>query len=177
MFDFFFNSLHATQIRSKITSLLQCRQANVDVPQNIVYQRPTITHLSNWLLGMMSRPHSPDAGSTSSSESDEAAAENLQLMISSYTKRRSKSTILLTGTTGSLGAYVLADILQNRNVDRIFALNRVSSQDILQRHIITFEERGLDGSLLKDSRLTLLTANRKDDLSQENRIEVSIAPS
>ncbi|PYH35667.1 polyketide synthase [Aspergillus neoniger CBS 115656] len=60
-----------------------------------------------------------------------------------------RSTILLTGSTGSLGNYLLYGLLRNPQVSKIYCLNR--SDDAAARQRRGFLERGLDTSLLEDS--------------------------
>lgn len=83
-------------------------------------------------------------------------------------------TILITGTTGGLGAHVLEHLLKSHLSTRVFALNRKhsSGDSASQRQSSAFASRGLDTGLLTSSRLRLLTANTLDELSQEVRDEV-----
>ena len=52
-------------------------------------------------------------------------------------------TVLLTGSTGSLGAYVLASLAKLPNVKKIICINRPSEQDAYERHKEACERRGL----------------------------------
>ncbi|EGO18727.1 putative polyketide synthase [Serpula lacrymans var. lacrymans S7.9] len=66
--------------------------------------------------------------------------------------------ILVTGTSGTLGAAVLDRLLRYPNVSQIYALNRrdVSARPQLQRHIAAFEARDFDASFLRAQNLTFL---------------------
>lgn len=72
---------------------------------------------------------------------------------------------LLTGTTGSLGAHILAKLLREQPAKHIYSLVRASTQDEAKSRVITtFEAKGIPP--LQDeeiSRVTFLPA----DLSQE----------
>lgn len=85
--------------------------------------------------------------------------------------------ILITGTTGGLGAQLLEYILKTHSpTPRIFALNRIGSDQTvtaLQRQESAFSSRGLDLNLLKHSKLTLLSANTLDQLPSEIKEELS----
>lgn len=65
--------------------------------------------------------------------------------------------VLLTGSTGNLGALILAMLLSNQAVARVYALNRPSSQaSTLERHIKRFEDKTLDTSALSSEKLVFL---------------------
>ena len=72
--------------------------------------------------------------------------------------------ILITGSTGGLGSYLLASLLSRKDVIRIYALNRRSKTITTeQRQRSSFEDRGLDISLLASQRLVYVDG----DTSQE----------
>ncbi|CCM00168.1 uncharacterized protein FIBRA_02196 [Fibroporia radiculosa] len=68
-----------------------------------------------------------------------------------------RKTVLITGTTGSLGVHMLAHLLQSGESEKLYALDRkrvgVSS---MSRQINAFTARALDCSLLITKRLVLL---------------------
>ncbi|OJJ75778.1 hypothetical protein ASPBRDRAFT_38078 [Aspergillus brasiliensis CBS 101740] len=69
-----------------------------------------------------------------------------------------RSTILLTGSTGSLGNYLLHGLLRDSQVTKVYCLNR--SDDAAARQRRSFREKGLDTSLLEDtSRVEFLKAS------------------
>ncbi|KAJ5153496.1 uncharacterized protein N7482_009974 [Penicillium canariense] len=59
------------------------------------------------------------------------------------TKKRDGTgqTVLLTGSTGTLGTYLLSKLISDPKVRRIFCLNR--SEDVLSRQCRSFEEKGI----------------------------------
>lgn len=72
--------------------------------------------------------------------------------------------VLITGSTGGLGSYMLASLLKRQDVTRIYALNRqLMTTTAKQRQRSTFEDRGLDTSLLHSQRLVYI----EGDTSQE----------
>ena len=73
-------------------------------------------------------------------------------------------TIILTGSTGSLGIELLASLLENPRVARIYALNRKSSAHLEQRHHIILSERGLDPSIIKSEKVRLLEIDLEAEL-------------
>ncbi|KAH6903056.1 male sterility protein-domain-containing protein [Coprinopsis sp. MPI-PUGE-AT-0042] len=76
--------------------------------------------------------------------------------------------IFLSGTTGSLGSYLLDLLVRDESVTKVYAFNRrgPTSASILERHTETFVEKGLDPSVLQTHRhkYELL----EGDLSKEN---------
>lgn len=65
-------------------------------------------------------------------------------------------TILLTGSTGGLGSYILAKLLEVPSVKRVFALNRAGSGSIKARQINMLQDRGVDSAIADDERVTFL---------------------
>lgn len=68
--------------------------------------------------------------------------------------------VILTGSTGSLGCYLLYQLLENPLVSRVYCLNRSQDSEERQRH--SFRERGLQAQF--ENRVEFLHAN----LASEN---------
>ncbi|KAJ3968092.1 male sterility protein-domain-containing protein [Lentinula raphanica] len=101
-------------------------------------------------------------------------AESIEAMISRYStaltdsdnddspisRRRPpmvKITVLLTGSTGNLGCYILASLLLRDDVQRVYTFNRTSTtRNILERHRAQFQEKELDMALLSSPKLVFL---------------------
>jgi len=80
--------------------------------------------------------------------------------------------ILLTGSTGGLGAAILAQLLTTPSVSRVYALNRRSGngKTLRARHVEAFAERGLDAALLESAKVVFVegdTAVEKLGTSKE----------
>ena len=69
-----------------------------------------------------------------------------------------EETIMITGTSGSIGSSVLVECLKSPKVKHIYALNR-SSADPRSAQKAAFAKRGLDPSLVDTPKLTLLNAD------------------
>lgn len=52
--------------------------------------------------------------------------------------------VVLTGSTGSLGTFLLNSLLKNPNVEKVFAFNRHGSSPSANRQLSSYKERGLD---------------------------------
>ncbi|KIP06790.1 hypothetical protein PHLGIDRAFT_514252 [Phlebiopsis gigantea 11061_1 CR5-6] len=72
------------------------------------------------------------------------------------------TVVLLTGSTGNIGSHILAHLLADDRIDRIYALNR-ASPDPIGRMRAAFTLRSLPEDLLADNKFTLLVG----DVSQE----------
>ncbi|EPS92706.1 hypothetical protein FOMPIDRAFT_1170901 [Fomitopsis schrenkii] len=107
-----------------------------------------------------------EEGAASASNVDVAAgAAELERMIKKYSigfdadaKRPTgpllpDAVVLVTGTTGGLGSYFLAQLLVDDRVSRVYAFNRPSESSIAERQTAGFKARELDVSLLSSSKL------------------------
>ncbi|PLB54119.1 NRPS-like enzyme [Aspergillus steynii IBT 23096] len=66
-----------------------------------------------------------------------------------------KSTVILTGSTGSLGTYLLHSLLQDESVAKVYCFNR---SDAHSRQTKSFQEKGLPAARLHDiSKVEFLT--------------------
>lgn len=82
-----------------------------------------------------------------------------------YETRSSGAIVLLTGTTGSLGSFLLAQLLENPMVERVYALNRPSgSASVAERQRSAFVDKTLPLGLLDSGKLVYIEA----DVSQDN---------
>ncbi|TBU55410.1 polyketide synthase [Dichomitus squalens] len=142
---------------------------------------------------------SPEAPLATSSPSPEANVtgdkiRNMEALVSRLTvdlspslvqnlsQRDTLGSIVITGTTGSLGAHVLARLLQDSNFKTIYALIREDNDRTApkQRQISAFEHHGLDISLLESSRFAAVACaldkpflGLPRDLYEEIRTSVS----
>lgn len=65
---------------------------------------------------------------------------------------------LVTGTTGGLGSNLLALLLKDGAVEKVYAVNRAGAHTLAERHASGFADRGLDVELLKSPKLHLVEA-------------------
>jgi nucleoside-diphosphate-sugar epimerase/aryl carrier-like protein len=149
------DSLQAIQLSRILKDSVSSYNTKSDIErlnvQNI-YAHPTVDGLTNLLLEIL--------GKSSARIDTPSRSEKVSQLISKYTSdlpdlnpdRSSQisesSTIILTGSTGSLGSYILDDLLRNPQVAKVYCFNR--SEDALSRQRQGFEERGLQTSLLDD---------------------------
>lgn len=162
------DSLQTTYIRNAINHAI--RQASgserIRLPNNFVYANPTISSLASFILSLFS---SDGQGNGDKSERD---AKAMEAMVKKYsvdfpvhTARGAAGAesldevVFVSGTSGRLGAHLLAQLLARSSVKRVYAANRPANEDIRERQRKTFESWGLDTGLLGSGRVVLVEAD------------------
>ena len=156
-------SLQATWIRNSILHALRSA-SDVDVRKissSFVYENPTIGDLAKFIYAHASN----DLAAPRAQEKVVA----MLAMVDKYTAAfpphvpsvptPSKDTVLVTGTTGGLGASLLAKLVQSDEVVKVYVLNRKSSETLKSRQKKVLEERGYDASLVDHGKVVLLEAD------------------
>ncbi|KAG9118738.1 hypothetical protein FRC07_006609, partial [Ceratobasidium sp. 392] len=162
----------------------EIRAASKSITQRTIFAQPTINQLASYLLGLFEGGSDTEGASTGCSS--ETASRAIDNMVEKYTEglkfdARDPAdvdwsplrSIVLTGTTGALGSHILALILGNDKIQRVWALNRVpktGAPSTMQRQRQSFAEKMLDVQLLDHPKLSLLEVDLLDGklgLSQE----------
>ncbi|KAJ5321437.1 Male sterility NAD-binding [Penicillium atrosanguineum] len=105
-----------------------------------LYSRPTICQLSAYVLDLLQGNDSPL--DTALIESDADRETRIADLIGKYTEDFGKDhAVILTGSTGSLGAYLLHELLRDLSVTKIYCLNR--SDDAAPRQLQSLRDKGL----------------------------------
>ncbi|KAJ3994751.1 putative aminoadipate reductase [Lentinula boryana] len=178
IFDHGFDSLCATILRLRMITVLRgsgdpsLRAASRVVSENAVYNHPTIASLTQYLVGLSAQ----DSGSHQERSHEEA----IQDMIALYSKgldhpitsnlrlngglnsinAPTPAVVLLTGSTGNLGAQILAYLVSSDSVASVYTINRPSNRVSLhQRHQERFQDKTLDDKLLSSKKLVHLEAD------------------
>lgn len=153
--DFFslgLDSLQSILIRTDILKTVDID--NKKLGQNVVFEYPSIASLSAHL-------HSLRTGVV---EEQTSVEETMQDLIDKYSdfKPARKQTVVLTGTTGSLGAHVLAQLVARADIETVHCLVRAKNdkdaahrvtQSLLQRkiyHTMSLEARAKINALPSD---------------------------
>ncbi|KAF8511947.1 L-aminoadipate-semialdehyde dehydrogenase [Hysterangium stoloniferum] len=169
LFLFGLDSLQATRIRNAIQ-----RTINIGTHQlssNFVFDHPSVEEMARELHGLASG----DISQPSSSKQIETALKMVEehrgvfsAIPRSYTSSifdEKTQCILLTGATGSLGAYLLAQFLSDETVSSVYCLARASSHEMARARVLqSMKDRGLV-AMLHESKLTCYAADfGKDNL-------------
>ncbi|KAJ3540826.1 hypothetical protein NM688_g6172 [Phlebia brevispora] len=164
--DIFRFGLQATWIRQQIIQALRATVGDLSdsLPQNCVYQAPSISRLTTLILTSLGTQTNGVAESNNMPH-----VERLQRIVSQFTEsfpdRRTdlkdlqgdNDIVILTGSTGSLGAHILLHLLRDPSVETVYALNRASAS-MRQQHE-TFKRNGLDERVLDSPKLRFLTGD------------------
>lgn len=118
------------------------------IKSRTVYGNPSIKALASVVLDMINGQG--EAGPTKTRE--ELMAETVQKYTADlpapvkYNPRQEKHAVILTGSSGSLGNYILQLLIESPMVAKIYCLNRSDSED---RQRKSFEERGVPADFRK----------------------------
>ncbi|KIJ59318.1 hypothetical protein HYDPIDRAFT_118655 [Hydnomerulius pinastri MD-312] len=172
-----FDSLSVTYIRNQLLGALRkSEEANVRsaasrIPQNLIFESPTIKLLAARISSLVTQD-----GSDQPEDFMRQHTTAINAMIERYSvglkgsdngvniegqigDEAAPATVLLTGSTGGLGSFLLAQLLESTNVERVYALNRPSSTtSIQQRQRSAFLDKGLPLDLLESNKLTYVEA-------------------
>jgi len=170
-------SLSATFLRHRIVATVRAskdiavQKAAEGITQNLVYDNPTIKQLSAFVAGLLAYPEghkSATNGKIYIEEMIEKYSSGLEGSISNVMANRpvkNVATVLLTGSTGNLGSQILASLLEDNSVERVYAFNRPASgtRSIMERHKARFVDKGLDTRLFGSKKLVFV----EGDAAQE----------
>ncbi|KAG7088662.1 putative NRPS-like protein biosynthetic cluster [Marasmius oreades] len=167
LFDWGFDSLSATILRLRIAGALKATKGKeavvAKVNQNTIYVHHTVNMLAQFVCGTQDGPIETE---------EEEHIRKMEEMIEKYSagledgdipmksqKGEGQHTVLLTGSTGSLGSHILFDLIRDTTrVNKIYALNRSPSAPEKQKE--KFADKGLDAGVLKTNRVVYLTQNQ-----------------
>ncbi|KAL8782846.1 MAG: hypothetical protein Q9195_009553 [Heterodermia aff. obscurata] len=97
-----------------------------NISSRIIYSNPTATKLAKALQDMINQTkHGEESGLERVREQEE--------MLAKYTKQ--KFTVVLTGSTGSLGSYLLDYLLASPRVSKVICLNRGHNSEERQKTV------------------------------------------
>jgi len=181
-------SLSATFLKNRIIGSLrsssdrQVQESASRIQQNIIFSSPSIRQLTRSVINAVLQEDNSGAG--------DAKADDIEKMIEKYSigfgdfhapghcvitpgdRSRCNHVVVLTGSTGGLGSYLLASLLQRDEVSVVYAFNRPSTVlSIQQRQKSIFEDRGLDAILLQSEKLIHVeTDTSHDDLGLDKEL-------
>jgi hypothetical protein len=171
-------SLSATFLRNRVIGSLSSSsdrdiQASASrIDQNVIFSSPSIRRLARSVINAVLQQNGT---STVDAKADiENMIERYSVGLeNSVTEANTTLTnggnqsghaVALTGSTGGLGSYLLADLLQREDVSVVYAFNRPSKgASIQQRQEDSFNDRGLDITMLQSAKLVYVETDTSDD--------------
>ncbi|KAJ3555456.1 hypothetical protein NM688_g2570 [Phlebia brevispora] len=158
VFEQGFDSLHATFLRNHVIVTLQgsadpgVTQAASKISHNFVFDHPTIHKLAHAISALIS----------SDSLAEKNLAKEIVALIDKYSANLPVYTqkpvscceivVFLTGSTGSVGCYILATLLSDPRVSTVYTFNRTSSTPVAKRQAAAFKDRCLPTALLSQGK-------------------------
>ncbi|KAI1816876.1 hypothetical protein GGS20DRAFT_575231 [Poronia punctata] len=140
------------------------------IKSQLVYKETTISRLAGAISAILS--------GTGRSEEHEADQKSLNQVLETYEKKvhallqgskprplgvdRTGHTVVLTGSTGSVGSYILASLLSRNDVKKVFCLNR--GEDAQTKQGASFRARGLPNLEAEGSRVVFLRTTLQSPL-------------
>ncbi|CAE6436771.1 unnamed protein product [Rhizoctonia solani] len=139
------DSLTATMLLRTLKSNLR---AATKINQQAIFAKPTVRQLAQLVVQL-------SKNSNATVDSTAEILQNIRAMIQKYDSGWSrqiacclqpvqKEHVVVTGTTGGLGSYLLARLLENDKVERVWAMNRKSNKGNRNRQTASFEDKLLD---------------------------------
>ncbi|KAF8129526.1 acetyl-CoA synthetase-like protein [Boletus edulis] len=170
-----FDSLSVTYFRNRILGALrkspdpEIKKAASHIPPNIIFENPTIQLLSARIAALVTGD-----GAGLGVNFIEQHKQVIQAMIDKYSvgldgpvdgvlpgsQLTDPAVVLLTGSTGGLGSFLLSELLKSPAVQRVYAFNRPSStKSIVERQKFAFKDKGLQIDLLESNKLVYVEAD------------------
>ncbi|KAG2199975.1 hypothetical protein INT47_000325 [Mucor saturninus] len=160
VFDLGLDSISAIGMRNQIAEQFP------DIPLNFIFQHQNLFAMCQSLCGQ--------------SQLVDDGYETTQALVQKYISKakldfpkahqpheimkKKPTVVLLTGATGSLGTFILRDLLRREKVVKIYCLIRVrDGEDMMDRLERAFGGRMLDPQILKTDRIKLLPLRLSDD--------------
>ncbi|OJJ68372.1 hypothetical protein ASPBRDRAFT_68538 [Aspergillus brasiliensis CBS 101740] len=159
-----FDSLQTLQLTRVLQKAVKSRLPEADttaISTQQIYAHPTIKELASLLVKIL-------GGETNEHANEMPRKEKINSMVRKYTDglplqqidlrpREGGHTVLLTGSTGSLGCYLLDAILNDPATVKVYCMNR--SVDAESRQQISFLEKGLEWCPRRQKRVEFLFAS------------------
>ncbi|VUC24080.1 unnamed protein product [Clonostachys rosea] len=147
------DSLQSTLLR---TAILKDVDFNGNsVPQNIVFEFPSISRLANALVSIRENKELDQ----------EDVSEQMKSLVEKYAQwpphvpqpiMTQTSAVVVTGATGSLGAHLVACLAKNLSVDTVYCLVRAESDKVAMHRVVqSMRRRRVYHTLSREERLRL----------------------
>jgi hypothetical protein len=181
-------SLSATFLRNRIIgSLSSSPDLNIQasssrIGQNFIFSSPSIRQLARSVIDAVLQQ--TGTGATDAKTDIENMIEKYSVGLGDSASdavgspingfSQGDHVVVLTGSTGGLGSYLLASLLQREDVSVVYAFNRPSrgaASSSQERQESGFKDRGLDVALLQSKKLVYVeTDTSRDDLGLDKEL-------
>ncbi|KAF9567997.1 acetyl-CoA synthetase-like protein [Agrocybe pediades] len=157
------DSLKAIFVRNSLLSSLRGDERTAglvsEVPQNFVFIFTTPRSMASATATLF------QTGRVTAEDDEATHAKTINDIVEKYTAtfpthvsqnvsdNEAGEVVILTGSTGSLGTFILDSLLHNSKVSKVICFNRRGSSPTLQRQKASFAERKLDDSSLSNERV------------------------
>ncbi|KAM0512849.1 hypothetical protein ACHAPE_008482 [Trichoderma viride] len=193
--DFFSHGVDSLQVIT-MAKMLQAglEKAGIEFDPNVVatrsiYSNPSIELLSNFIFRSISKSDGEN-GESAEAEFSAQQIKAMEAIVEKYTSNlperndaqkdpnETGQTVILTGSTGSLGSYMLDQLINSPRVSKVYALNRGADggrsrqEDIIENRTLTndFTKVEFLGSDLSKPNFGLDAAKYAEMLSSVDRI-------
>lgn len=174
LFELGLDSLQVIALSKQINAYLKRYMPNIQhVSAEIIYAHCTLDELEKTLVG---RDRSA-APKIDADKMQDVFEDLLEILPPAHNDRQGAPgrsfVVLLTGSTGSLGSYILSSLAPDPAVEMIYCLNRGGDAQIRQMN--SFAQKGLD---FKGEKITYLQYDLSDpDLGLEQKLYENLAKS
>jgi hypothetical protein len=169
-------SLSATFFRNRIIGVLrsskdpQIADFGKQVSPNLIFEHPTINGLAIFLSTALNLPAESRINNQSGVRTSDIEAF-VSKYVSSLPPAKARDSaitsdecvVLLTGSTGNIGSHILAYLLSDQRISRVYTLNRPSANPD-ERLKLAFHERRLPTKLLDQPNLISLVGDVTQNL-------------
>jgi hypothetical protein len=140
------------------------------LPLNIVFLHAAINDLARYISELTCSGDANISTRLIVSERVKTIEETITRLSAGLSKQRRSgplilpAVVLITGTTGGLGSFLLASLLQNDDVKRVYAYNRPGKKNVKERQIDAFMDRDLPVGLLHGDRVVFVEGDSAADM-------------
>ncbi|KIX02564.1 uncharacterized protein Z518_08505 [Rhinocladiella mackenziei CBS 650.93] len=133
LFSLGIDSLQSTRLRARIMKEIQLNGNSL--PQNVVFEYPTIAKLAAAILGIRDSK-AVDTGDVIQEMEDLVAKYSVFPRHIPVPRASTETCIIVTGATGSLGAHLVAQLVQRDDISEVCCLVRASSEAAARQRVI-----------------------------------------
>lgn len=133
LFSLGIDSLQSTRLRAKILQEIQLRGNTL--PQNVVFEYPTISKLADAIVSIRDRK----------AIDTQDVTKEMERLVEKYgtfpqhvpvATTSDKACVVVTGATGSLGAHIVAQLVRRPDITEVCCLVRADSDETAQKRVI-----------------------------------------